>query len=645
MGYEVVAAEFHTELHARWSVFFDHLRIPWAYEPVTFHDTEGAPRTPAFWLPEQRIWFDAEPQAPKWWGRFAMAAAGRDQWVDYWGERAEQCPPVDVPEEWHGLPLLAEGALFPDDADGLWQLFEAHGMRTYDDEPYQWTMCPPCGTIGATFWGYAERLPCGCLDDLEHRKVDGSSDRRLLAAYHAALTEDWHGHIVGETLLLPTVREALVDQAGAATAQESCTRDCQLLGNQRCRDLPPAVSQGTPDTDADRLCAYCPGFVCRRCGERPASALDTLCRVCEPVTLLSENQARQRLNWRVDQLASATGRHGRTVNALVNEAIGVKTRKGISLAQLAAALTYAEQWLKEPSSMPTGRAAVSSADLDQLHGADLRKLLTTYVGPLAKTRNERIPLAQQRLNDWMGVPSRAEATDEQLRDAILQAASWLADPTSYYAYVAPQAVEPGGLPAPIHTKPAPADSSCSLCTVPVAAGETIGRMPSPRKPFLPMGSLCAHCLFDRRVKPHLTDVLLRAFHHMFSGSTTIPLNTAEARVLCEALSQAPAEAQDEGLREAIAALHAGIDAGDPTMLMSDHLVVAAIGALRTAVPGMDARGASVLAAVAEHLAQWQHNPDGLRQDQFASRAEWRQAILKASSTPTALSARGGPFWV
>jgi hypothetical protein len=61
------------------------------------------------------------------------------------------------------------------------------------------------------------------------------------------------------------------------------------------------------------------------------------------VTLLSENQARQRLNWRVERLVSATGRHGRTVNTLANDSIGVKTRKGISLVQLGAALTHVEQ--------------------------------------------------------------------------------------------------------------------------------------------------------------------------------------------------------------------------------------------------------------------------------------------------------------
>lgn len=37
-----------TELHARWPVFFDHLRVPWPYELVTFYDSHDSPRTPAF---------------------------------------------------------------------------------------------------------------------------------------------------------------------------------------------------------------------------------------------------------------------------------------------------------------------------------------------------------------------------------------------------------------------------------------------------------------------------------------------------------------------------------------------------------------------------------------------------------------------
>ncbi|MGX1266893.1 hypothetical protein [Streptomyces phaeoluteigriseus] len=645
MAYEVVKAEFRTELHARWSVFFDHLQIPWAYEPVTFYDAEGAPRTPAFWLPQQRIWFDAKPQAPAWWGRFALAATGSDHWPDcFWGEQAEHCLPVDVPEDWQGLPLLAEGPLFPDDEYGPWQLFEAGGMRTHDDEPYQWTMCPQCGSFGATFWGYAERLPCGCLDDREHNKVEGHSDRRLLAAYRAALAEQWHpDRAFEEALVLPTVREALVGQAGAAAAQESCTGDCQSLWDQRCQELPQSAFKGTPDPDTDRLCAQCPGFVCGQCGEQPASALGIPCRVCEPVTLLSENKARQRLNWQVDQLASATGQHGRAVNTLINESIGVKTRKGISLSQLGAALTYVEQWLEDPSSRPTGRPAVSSADLNKLHGAELRSLLTTYVGPLAKALRADIPLVQQRLNDWMDAPSRAEATDEQLRDAIIQAAAWLADPETYYAYVTPQAIEPGGLPAPVHTKPAPADSTCSLCAAPVAAGELIGRMPRPRQPFVAMAWLCAHCLFDRRAKPRLADVVLRVFHHAFSGSSTIPLNTAEAQVLLEALTRVPSESLY--VQEALAALDKGIDGSDPVMLLSEDLARACVAALHAAGAATDVHDVTILAAVAEHLSQWVHNLQGLGKGDSADVVLWRQAVLANTEIPTVLSERGGPFWV
>jgi hypothetical protein len=371
-----------------------------------------------------------------------MAAAGNDYWVDdYWGQEAGRCLPVQVPEDWRGLPLLFEGPILPDGepgdvANGPWRLVKARGMRTYDDQPYQWTMCPQCGSFGATFWGYAERLACACLDGSKDRKVEGGSDKRLLAAYWAMDAEDLHPpRGLGEsTLLLPTAREVLVDQSSAG--------DCQ-------------------------------------CGSPPA-ALGSACRVCQPVVLMSEGQARQQLNWRVEQLAAATGQHGRTVNALVNKSIGVRSRTGIALAQLGAALTQAEQWLEDPSSMPAARPSVSYEDLDKLHGRELRERLTTYVGPLSSALREPIPFVQQRLNDWMGVTARAEATDDLLRDAIMQAAAWLTNTDAYYAYVTPQPVEPGGLPAPVHTKQAPADSSCHLCAAPVAAGELIGRMPRPR---------------------------------------------------------------------------------------------------------------------------------------------------------------------
>ncbi len=119
MTYEVVTTEFRTELRARWSVFSDHLRVPWAYEPVTFYDSQGSSCTPAFWLPEQRIWFAAEREAPVWWGRFAMSAEGSDYWGGSRGEEAGRCLLVGVPEEWQGLTLLSEGPFFPDEDPGI----------------------------------------------------------------------------------------------------------------------------------------------------------------------------------------------------------------------------------------------------------------------------------------------------------------------------------------------------------------------------------------------------------------------------------------------------------------------------------------------------------------------------------------------
>lgn len=605
MAYEVSRVEFRTELHARWSVFFDHLMVPWAYEPVTFHDKTGAPRTPAFWLPEQRFWFTAEVEAPAWWGQFTMAAEGATLWPERsWSEEAGLLPPVEVPEQWRGTTLLAEGPFFPEDVgaldpwgrpdlwNGPWRLYELNGMQTFDDSPYQWTMCPQCGTFGAEFCGYAERLHCRCLEDREHRKVANGCDKRLLAAYRAALAEQWHHHEdvteYHRTIQQPTVREGLIRRAAA---------------------------------DGDGMAVAGP--------------------------LLTEAQVRQRLNWRVDQLSATTGMPGRRINALVNDSIGVKTRTGTTLARLGTALSHTEQWLADPASMPAGPRPPSAENLEALHGAELRKLLTTYVGPLSRAAGVPIPAVQKHLNEWMGAASRATAGDEQLRDAVLQAHSWVDDPDSYHAHARPPRPEPGELPAPMRTRPAPRDSTCNLCADPVTAGELTGRMPHPRQPYVPMNWLCSHCLTDRRAAPRLTDVLLRVFHHTFCGNTTTPLNTPEARVIHQALLAVPATTRksNEYLRDAITALHEGIDAHAPLILLRYHPAHAAVAALHTRKPPAANGDTTILDAVYQHLTEWQTNPHHINQAIYADHTQWRQAVLENTTTPTPLSQRGGPFQV
>lgn len=53
----------------------------------------------------------------------------------------------------------------------------------------------------------------------------------------------------------------------------------------------------------------------------------------------------------------------------------------------------------------------------------------------------------------------------------------------------------------------------------------------------------------------------------------------------------------------------------------------------------------VLAAAAQHLDEWHHNPQNIDKDAYRSRTLWRQAVLEATPAPTVLSRHGGPFWV
>jgi hypothetical protein len=163
MAWEVVTASFETELHARWSIFFDRLEVAWLYEPCAFRDTAECEFTPTFWLPDQRIWFDAWVEAPpavmSRWRCFATAAAGRrfepgteDQRAP--GEPpAERATPLHVDEPWPGMALLSLGPIpcgaVADDTCKAWGSPSEPKMSTANDAPHRWTVCPACGMFGA----------------------------------------------------------------------------------------------------------------------------------------------------------------------------------------------------------------------------------------------------------------------------------------------------------------------------------------------------------------------------------------------------------------------------------------------------------------------------------------------------------------
>ncbi|MFD8609572.1 hypothetical protein [Streptomyces sp. NPDC059631] len=660
MAYEVVTVGFRTDLHARWSVFFDVLDVPWVYEPRSFRAADGSVCTPAFWLPRERIWFAAELEtAPSWWGRFSAAVSNSDEVWEPWntdGEEPAEDPQIAVGTEWHGEVLLCLGGI-PDGyapsrdlTGGPWHRHGPPGMYARSDLPYRWTLCPECGLFGATSWGYAEHLPCSCLDD---RKAGNSADVRLMDAYQAAANgEDLRrGDGPADS---PFVRQFLVRQEGPA-ALEHCTGLCRSVGDQLRAEVPPGGYAEVPD-GADALCGECPGFVCTECGRQPAAQAGAACRSCEPPVRLTYQRARQLLNDRAGETGRASRRSAREINTLINRETGARNRACASLAQLAAGLTLVERWIDDPSLVPEGgtsrRAWLSEEQLGRMHGVELRRVLSQWVGPVAAAGGEPFALVHLRLNYVMGVEHRAEAGDEQLREGIRQAQEWVLHPETYGEHVrgAEAVMEPGSTPEPMRTRLAPADSSCHLCTTPVAAGDVVGRLHQPRgRGLATLGWLCAHCLYDRRAKPRRLDLLLRLFHQLFAGDG-LHVNAAEAEVLLAWLLTTPAavlpQAEQEALPDVFVGLQRAVEAQEPVTPLRYYGALAIIGTLHHAGPvGACEREAVVLAAVAQHLAEWKANPQRLDPERYLSRRAWRRAIFDRTERPTVLSRRGGPFLV
>ncbi len=670
MPYESITASFRTDLHARWSVFLDHLEIPWVYEPQTFVGNDGSPFTPAFWLPRQRIWLDAETDESTymegaylgWWRRFAAAAGG---W-DYDAEADQDLHPlewteaVEVPEEWSGTALLALGPIPSDEYgaahDNLWHRYEGHGMYSYDDHGYQWAICPACGEFGAAPFGWSSDLPCACdpggLDDTGPARVDD----RLPTAYEAAR---WAVIGVADTTGCGpgadrnrvghrAVRTALIPLAGAAEAQRRCVAQCRSVADV-LRDELPSDAYLESDEGQD-LCDACPGFVCVDCAVRPAPAPGASCRVCEPVSLLTADRARERLN----VMAVALGRRHkeplRVIHPVINRAMGVSRRSQASLAQLAVGLTAAEAWIADPDSFVIPLPTLSEEEICALSVDEARTELARRVGTLSRVVGEPIPFVQIRLNDVMGVRARGDADDEQLREGLRQLQLWLAKPASYRDAPPQQPTQaperpwvPGQLPSPVATVPAKHASSCSLCTDPVPTGALIGRLPKPSRGD-DFGWLCEHCLTHRRRAPRHTDLLLRIYHLTYLGEG-IRFNQYESATLVAWIHHTSGASNSlpvpDAVEEALERLRSAAQESRGTALTHAHGEAIVNYLLQPATAGTGEPGERmILQAVAQHLDEWRTTTPPDRND-----SGWwsRREILRATPQPTVLSRLGGPY--
>ncbi|MCC9310070.1 hypothetical protein LN042_23880 [Kitasatospora sp. RB6PN24] len=440
LAYEVITTSFRTELHARWSAVFDRLQVPWVYEPQVFTAGDGRTCMPAFWLPRERIWFDAVT-APGhedlgWWRRFAAAAGGWEYYpTDTFFDEQDWDSPVHVDEAWHGRALLAFGPLpmaYGDDGLDVWQSSPEGGMWVYDDAMYWWTLCPVCGYFGAEYFGQAERLSCECLNDREHNKTRNGHDVRLLKAYQDGWNESVEEVLVavgGGRAGHQWRRRALIPRQGAAEAARHCVAQCRSVAEVLREELPEEAYADAEE--GHQLCDSCPGFVCTGCGAEPAAAPGEYCRSCEPLPLLSDAHARDLLNLRAIELSRLHKEQLKIIHPVINKAMGVRWRGDARLADLAVGLTQVEHWLAHPGSLQIPNPTLSEEEIDMLSGAEVRQEIAARVGTLSAVVHDTIPMVQMRINDAIGVRTRAEADEEQLRAGLRQVRLWLQAPASY----------------------------------------------------------------------------------------------------------------------------------------------------------------------------------------------------------------------
>ena len=108
---------FRSRLEARWAVFFNHMQIPWEYEPEGF-DIDGRWYLPDFRLPECGTWIEVKG-----------SEEGLD--VELLRSAAKQLPTSHAGgEAWSGIILL--GLIPPalvgdDDRDYGWRSLTAEG--------------------------------------------------------------------------------------------------------------------------------------------------------------------------------------------------------------------------------------------------------------------------------------------------------------------------------------------------------------------------------------------------------------------------------------------------------------------------------------------------------------------------------------
>ena len=297
---------------------------------------------------------------------------------------------------------------------------------------------------------------------------------------------------------------------------------------------------------------------------------------------------------------------------------------------------------------PRSDASIDAMSLPQLRAAareDIRAAADAAGVPLAKV--------EVRLRKLFKVKSLREGDLHDLRAMLREMRVWIGRP-AVFRTPAPRSAKvlqpegAGRMARPRVTKRAVENTTCGLCTDPVAATELVGRMRGTvAAPYEVTGWLCQHCLYQRRASPRRRDLLVRIFHDLYLGQG-VGLNAPESALLLAWLTEDPAAREStawksEPLDGTLTRLEMAATEGKEETwlaLATTHT----IAALLQELPGTSTPPADVdlLDAITRCRDEWAY-PRRLEHARFGTGPGHRRFLLDTTTRPTPLSRCGGPF--
>ncbi len=142
---------FRSRLEARWAVFFDALKLDWAYEPEGFQLPSGT-----YYLPDFRVIMRDDPV----WFEIKPGEGESEPFAEFMRHAPEGWRGAvlnDIPDPRH---VFNNSEYYPGiKSDRPYCLFGGGGWDNF----FRFCVCPFCSEVGFEFDGRSARIGCKCV--------------------------------------------------------------------------------------------------------------------------------------------------------------------------------------------------------------------------------------------------------------------------------------------------------------------------------------------------------------------------------------------------------------------------------------------------------------------------------------------------